>query len=183
MRWRAVSLSGPPPLRPVDVVLPGVDIRLTRIAHEPLDLVVGKPIKTSDERAGHPDLWSRRAQLSCRRTGGRPQPSHSPGPSRCPVYYADQRRHHPIADNRLLFLSPDHRRLSLRRRFPYRSALQSWPIRRPACGGCAPRGLYPHGRRGHFRGRGRAGFRRSVSAAAYGSIGGSLATRRKSASV
>src|ERR1700680_3466339 len=46
-----VSLSGPPPTRWVDLVFPGVNSTWTRAPMNILDVVVGKPIKTSDERA------------------------------------------------------------------------------------------------------------------------------------
>src|SRR2546429_6882920 len=40
--------------------------------------------------------------------------------------------------SRVLLLSSDHRCLSLRGRFLYRGALQSWRTCKPACRGCAP---------------------------------------------
>src|ERR1700676_2066024 len=46
-----VSLSGPPSTRWVDLVFPDVNSTWTRAPMNILDLLVGKPIKTSDERA------------------------------------------------------------------------------------------------------------------------------------
>ena len=85
-----------------------------------LDVVVGKPIRTSDERAeqigpaqGIP-IFGLDA-LSSAAYG--PEAALSLliplGSSRRALYRASQRRHHHAAGDRLLLLSPDHRGLSL----------------------------------------------------------------------
>ncbi len=140
-----------------------------------IDLVVGKPIKTSDERAeqigpaqGIP-IFGLDA-LSSAAYG--PEAALSllipAWPARRAVHRSHQRRHHHVARDRVLFLSPDHRRLSFRRRLLYRGALQPWRTGQPACRGRAARRLHPHRRRGHFRGSRRLGLGRSVLAAAHG---------------
>jgi hypothetical protein len=84
-----------------------------------LDLVVGKPIKTSDERAeqigpaqGIP-IFGLDA-LSSAAYG--PEAALSllipARPARRSLHRSDQRGHHHAAGDRVFFLSPDHRRLS-----------------------------------------------------------------------
>ena len=139
-----------------------------------LDLVVGKPIKTSDERAeqigpvqGIPIFgldalssaaYGPEAALSLLIPVGR---------AGDPVYRPDQRRYHYAAGDRVLFLSPDYRCLSVRRRFLYGGALQSGRAHQPASRGCAARRLYSYRRGGNFRRSRSVSFGGPVVVAAY----------------
>src|SRR5713101_4605170 len=107
------------------------------------------------------------AQFRCLRPGSRSQLVDSSRPSRRAVHHSHQRGHHYATGHRLLFVSPDDRRLSDRRRLLYRRALKPGRLRRPSRGRGFADGLYSHRGRGHFRGRWCAGLRRSLAAAAY----------------
>src|SRR5260370_5918264 len=107
------------------------------------------------------------AQFRCLRPGSRSQLVDSTRPARRAVHHSHQRGHHYAAGHRLLFLSPDNRRLPHRRRLLHRSPLQPWRLRRPSRGCGFADGLHPHRGCGHFRWRRRAGLRRSFAAAAH----------------
>ncbi len=159
----------------VDLVFSGVNSPLETLLMNILDLVVGTPIQTSDERAeqmgpaqGIPIFGP--GVLSSAAYG--PEAALSllmpPRPSRRPLYRSRPCRHHRVAGDRVLLRSPDHRRLSVRRWLLYRGALQPWGICQPACRGRASRGLHPHSRSGDFRRSGRLDLGRCVAVTAHG---------------
>src|SRR6266436_6408065 len=86
--------------------------------------------RRTDRHPGrHPHLRLGRAQFRRLRAGSRPQLADSARPARRAVHHPHQRRHHYAAGHRLLFLSPDDRRLSHRWRFLHRRALQPRRLR------------------------------------------------------
>src|SRR5258708_3786099 len=103
-----------------------------------LDLVFGKPLKTTNE---HPEQV---------------------GPAQgIPIFGL-----HPLHSAPCVPRPPPT--LSLRRWLLYRGALQPWSTYQLACRCRAPRRLHSHGRRGHFRGSRCISLGRSVLAATYG---------------
>ncbi len=142
-----------------------------------LDLVVGRPIKTSDERAeqigpaqGIPIFgldalssaaYGPEAALSLLIPLGLDWRS---------IYRSDHRGHRDTTGDRIFFLSSDDRGLPSWRRLLYRGALQSGSIGEPACRGSAPGRLYPHRGRRNLRWRRRADFGRPFAAAVYGLV-------------
>ena len=136
-----------------------------------LDLVVGKPIKTSDERAeqigpaqGIPIFgldalssaaYGPEAALAILIPAGVLGRSH-------------QRCDHHVAGDRVLFLSPDDCRLPLRWRFLHGGAVQSWRTCQPACRGRSAGRLHSYRSGWHFSGSGCFGLGGSVVVAAHG---------------
>ncbi len=123
--------------------------------------------RTDWPRAGNSHFWVGWAQFRGVWTGSGAQFAHSAWTSGRAVHRAHQRGHHHAADYRLLFLPPDDRGLSERRRFVYRGALQPWRFSEPARGGGFAHGLYSYRSGRHFRGRWRASLRGPFLAATH----------------
>ena len=140
-----------------------------------LDLVVGKPIKTTDERAeqigpaqGVPIFGLDGLSSAAYGPEAALEPSDSTRPAGGSLYRSRQRCNHRAAGDCVFFVSPDHRRLSLGRRFLYRCSIQSRVVRWTARRRCAACRLHSYGCGGYLGGSGCTDLGGAVAAAAHG---------------